>query len=145
MVTEYYAKGMNEGQIAKSLNIPRPTIYADMNILRRQALLKIQEFDQRIPHEYESMLTGIRQLLIKAWSILEKQDATEKEIAISMHTILTCYQQKRELLIDMSNLQEVLEYRHRDDESRHMMLEDTNKQHVQAIQSGRDHNLEAIF
>ena len=146
LVTELYSKGLTERQMAEKLNTSRVTINQDIRILRNQALTNIQTFDTRIPHEYESMLTGIKQVLQRAWSILDNEGSNERMIAIAMHTILTALQQKQALINDLSNIQEALEYRHQSSSQSLVSLRSSleDKQHVEAIQSQRQRD-EAIF
>ena len=118
----------------------------DVRILRQKALTDLQKFDEQMPYEYQSMLNGIKHLLQKAWSILDKEHATEREIAVAVHAIISCYQQKRDLLVDLSNIQEALEYRHRQSKSLVEVLREEGKQQqrVEAFESAKQRG-QAIF
>jgi hypothetical protein len=104
---------MSERNIAKQLDIPRSTVNLDVRTIRRKALADIETFEERIPFEYESTLTGLRLLLKWAWDVLENEESSEKMIIHASHIILSCYQEKRALEIDKSNIQEAFEYRQR--------------------------------
>ena len=45
-------------------------------------------------------MTGVKQVLKRAWSVLEDEHSTEKAVANAMHIILRCYEFKRQLLVD---------------------------------------------
>jgi predicted transcriptional regulator len=147
LVTEYYSQGLNEAQIAKRLNIPRPTIYADMSILRRQAITNISTFiEKKLPHEYESLMTGDKILLRKAWDVLENEQSSEKAVANAMFTILKCYEHRRELIMGMIEVQKGVSMALGDKvglglESHHMLVD---KQRVEAFQAEK-HRSQAIF
>ena len=100
-VIELYSKGLSENEMSKALNIPRSPIGSDIRVMRQLARTNVQTFiEERLPWEHESLMTGVKQVLKRAWSVLEDEHSSEKAVVNAMHIILRCYEFKRQLLID---------------------------------------------
>jgi orotate phosphoribosyltransferase-like protein len=107
-VIELHSKGMSENQMARELNVARTTINSDIRVMINQAFTKIESFEKRVPYEFDSMIYGVKRLLVYAWSILESEQSSEKAVANAMLVVLSCYKQLRELQMDKTDIQEVL-------------------------------------
>jgi hypothetical protein len=100
-VIELYSQGLSERDMAKSLNIPRSTINLDVRVMRQQARTNVKTFvEDRLPFEHETLMTGIRNVLKKAWAIINDESSTEKAVSNALHLVLDCYAFKRQLLMD---------------------------------------------
>ena len=110
--------------------------------MKQKALTNIQTFiETKLPHEYESLMTGVKLLLRRAWSVLENEDSSEKAVANAMFTILKCYEHKRELLMDMIEVQQGVSNAITRVNPQHILVD---KQRVEAPQAKR-HRSQAIF
>ena len=109
-VAELHSQGLTEQQMAKRLDCSQATISSDIRVMVNQALTNIQRYERRVPYEYESMLTGIKLILRREWTVyINEQSAfTDKQVQSAKDTILKCYAQIRDLIIDKSNISEVM-------------------------------------
>lgn len=91
--------------MAKALNIPRGTINLDIRVLRQQVRTNVKSFgEERLPFEYESLMTGISSMLKKTWNVVNDESSTEKAVANTLHVVLDCYAFKRQLLMDVTSI-----------------------------------------
>jgi hypothetical protein len=127
--------------MAKVLQISRPTICSDIRVLRRQAKTNVKTYvEGSLPFEHESLMTGIKSVLKKAWSIVNNPNSSEKAVVNALHVILQVYTFKRQLLVDSTALMSPVVDDFIEEQNRELYL-----QTPQAIVSGRDENPEAIF
>jgi IS30 family transposase len=100
MVTELKAKGLTDGAIAERLGVARTTIVSDVRVLRRQTDAKIEEFQAKLPYEYDTMITGVKLLLKRNCEILDNPNSSDKAVTNAAHIILSCYEKLSEQLKD---------------------------------------------
>lgn len=100
-ITELHSIGYTtHTSIAKELGCSRQTVNSDLRVLRRQANNKIEEFQARLPYEYDTMITGVKLLLRRNWEIVNSEVSSERAKATASHIILSCYEKLAEQLRD---------------------------------------------
>jgi DNA-binding transcriptional regulator LsrR (DeoR family) len=98
-ITELHSIGYTtDKSIAEQLGVSRQTVNSDLRVLRRQANIKIEDFQAKLPYEYDTMIAGVKQLLRRNWEILNNPDSTEKAVSSASHIILDCYEKLNEQL-----------------------------------------------
>jgi predicted transcriptional regulator len=98
-IKELRARGLSEHKIAKRLGIPRPTVNADIRILKRQAALNLKFFVEKdLPHEAELLQENLNTLLRTAWDALDKDVENGKPPYAGIESILHILNLKEEIL-----------------------------------------------
>jgi hypothetical protein len=112
-VLELSAKGNNQAEISRILNIPKTTINRDIDYLRTLAKENIkQHIEERLPYEFEQCLQGITQIIQQAWNISEnagdKENKREKLQSLSLAK--DCYSIKMDLLTNTNLLKDSINF-----------------------------------
>jgi predicted transcriptional regulator len=109
-VLEMSAKGFNQSEIARELNVTEATISRDMKILRTQAKENIRKFiDEQLPDEYNKTLVGITSILKEAF-ITAKNAVAGKDRIQALSLAKDCYNMKLELLTNASVVEEAVKF-----------------------------------
>lgn len=92
--------------MSEKLNIPRSTINADIHVLRNAAATTIKTYiKDKLPFEHHALIIGIKEILKRSWDIVNNEESSEKAKGNALHVILQCYSFKRQLLIDVTYIQ----------------------------------------
>jgi predicted transcriptional regulator len=68
-VLELTSQGYSQRQIATMLHVSNGTVASDQLFLRQKAKENIREYlNERLPDEYERVMTGINSILKKSWT-----------------------------------------------------------------------------
>jgi hypothetical protein len=78
------------------------------------------------------------------WSVLENEQTSEKAIAASMHTILICNEQKRQIIMDLIEIQHGIEQRQNQRKSLPSLIAEQDRQRIEAYESQRRRE-QAVF
>jgi hypothetical protein len=72
-VLELYSQGRSQPEIASILQVGLGTISRDIQYLREQARKNLEtHINNRLPEEYQSCMTGLKQVLKLSWDIANK-------------------------------------------------------------------------
>ena len=150
LIIDAYSKGLNQVEISQKLSIPRSTVGADLGVLRRQCKTNVDTFiNEHLPMEYESLKIGVTKLLKHSWEILEDENSSDKMVSVSIQSILSCYNFKRQLLESFTNMPSynISEFIEEQNRQHPYLMESGNSSQAppNAIESGREGNPEAIF
>jgi hypothetical protein len=72
-VLELYSQGRSQPEIATILQVGLGTVSRDIQYLREQARKNLEtHINDRLPEEYQSCMTGLKQVLKLSWDIANK-------------------------------------------------------------------------
>lgn len=95
------SKGLNDREIASSLQISYSTISRDIIILKREAKANISKYiDEQLPLEYHKCLMGITEIMKEAWKTAAKaeEEGETRDKLAALELAQSCYSMKLDLL-----------------------------------------------
>jgi hypothetical protein len=117
------ARGMTHGEIARELQVSRPSITSDIQYLRNQAKESIKEYvTEHLSEQYYICLCALDTILKHAFEILETSDDNREKLR-AMELFKDTYLVKLELLSNALIIDSALNYiRSKQQEQRHNRL-----------------------
>jgi hypothetical protein len=117
------ARGMTHGEIARELQVSRPSITSDIQYLRNQAKESIKEYvTEHLPEQYQVCLCALDTILKHAFEILETSDDNREKLR-AMELFKDTYLVKLELLSNALIIDSALNYiRSKQQEQQHNRL-----------------------
>lgn len=111
-IEKMLAKGFtNHGEIARVLNISRPTVTRDIDYLRQEAQRNLKEhIESRIPHQYSLCETGLKIVLRRAYELANNPNNSTSENIQSLSLIANIYGRLMELSTDEKTIAQAVSW-----------------------------------
>ena len=96
------AKGLNESEISKKLNVGQSTVCRDIKVIKRQSKDMIQRITSDIlPYELEKCRVNIEKIIQEGWTIFEDKNGqwTNKDKMNALKLIKEAVRTKLEVLL----------------------------------------------
>jgi predicted transcriptional regulator len=104
------SRGLSQSEIARVLHVERSLVSKDMTYIRQQAREHLKTHIQnRMPEEYHKVEVSIKQVLMKAWEIVD--NTTDERIRLqALSLIRECDSSRLEMITNGTVVSEALKY-----------------------------------
>jgi hypothetical protein len=106
-VVKYLARGLNQLEISRMLNVDKSTISRDVQLITQKAKQEIKSYiTEHLPLQYAVLLQGVDDLIRQEWIIMGKSSTDVRTQQRAIEGIKELYALKTELLGDAPLLEE---------------------------------------
>lgn len=112
-VLELRSEGLNQSEIAQKLKIDKSAISRDFKFLREYARKNVEtHLQEKLPEEYQLCMTGLNQVLKKAWDIANSKTSTvdDKTKLQALSLANECYKYKMDLVTNGGLISDVIRF-----------------------------------
>ena len=104
------SRGLTQSEIARVLHVERSLVSRDMTYIRQQAQKHLKTHIQnRMPEEYHKVEVSIKQVLMKAWEIVD--NTSDERIRLqALSLIRECDSSRLEMITNSTVVSDALKY-----------------------------------
>lgn len=109
-VMELSSQGNNQTAISKILQVGIGTVNRDLSILRQQSRASIQQYNERLPHEYDKCMIALTEILKQSFDISHEPDIERREKIQVLSLIKEVISAKLDLLTNCTVVDDVVKF-----------------------------------
>lgn len=110
-VLELSAKGIQQNEIAKTLNVSTATISLDLQYLQCKAQENLHKhIHETLPLQFSKCMNGLHQVLKSSWEIADKETTDDKTKLQSLALVNECYKLIMELSSDGTVIERAMNF-----------------------------------
>lgn len=140
-VMELSSQGHSQPEISKILQVGIGTVNRDLSYLRQQSKVSIQQYNERLPHEYDKCMMALTEILKESFDISHEPEIERREKLQALSLIKEVISTKLELLTNVTVVDDVIKFIDNHKKNKLLLSSNSNSSSTNGTESETSQNI----